>query len=228
MKRSSVRTKKKQNPCSPGRPIETDKTIILDVAEALFAERGYKGATIREIAKQAKCNIALVSYHFGGKDGLYEALFLRHLKRIQERTEPTDSAALKKNWPELHSEVQREFVALLYGFAGLNLLRPQMGMIIFREMMTGGKFMLSAISKSQQNFGLTLLKRLTKLQKQDVIRQDLDLRFGVIAALGPLVYSCIARPLLKDLYGFNQIDENYVRSLCLHTTRTFFEGWTQR
>jgi AcrR family transcriptional regulator len=47
---------------------------LLDAGLAVFSEVGYHGGTIREIAGRAGTNIAAISYHFGGKDGLYTAV----------------------------------------------------------------------------------------------------------------------------------------------------------
>src|SRR5882724_11303828 len=44
---------------------------LLEVAEQVFADRGYQAATIREICVRAGANIAAVNYHFGDKLGLY-------------------------------------------------------------------------------------------------------------------------------------------------------------
>jgi len=55
----------------------TDKQIqILEVAETLFAEKGFDGTSIRVIAKMAKINIAMVSYYFGSKERLLESLII--------------------------------------------------------------------------------------------------------------------------------------------------------
>jgi AcrR family transcriptional regulator len=52
-----------------------DKQIqILQVAERLFAEKGFDGTSIRDISKEAKINIAMVSYYFGSKERMLEAL----------------------------------------------------------------------------------------------------------------------------------------------------------
>ncbi|HLA56678.1 MAG TPA: TetR family transcriptional regulator [Flavobacterium sp.] len=52
-----------------------DKQIqILLVAERLFAEKGFDGTSIRDISKEAKINIAMVSYYFGSKERMLEAL----------------------------------------------------------------------------------------------------------------------------------------------------------
>jgi AcrR family transcriptional regulator len=54
-----------------------DKKIqILEVAEKLFSEKGFEGTSIRDISKQAKINVAMVSYYFGSKEKLLESLIL--------------------------------------------------------------------------------------------------------------------------------------------------------
>lgn len=54
-----------------------DKQIqILEVAEMLFAEKGFDGTSIRDISKAAKINIAMVSYYFGSKEKLLESLII--------------------------------------------------------------------------------------------------------------------------------------------------------
>ena len=54
-----------------------DKKIqILTVAEKLFSEKGFEGTSIRDISKEAKINIAMVSYYFGSKDKLLESLII--------------------------------------------------------------------------------------------------------------------------------------------------------
>ena len=52
-------------------------TTLLDVAEVLFAEYGFSGTTVRDIAATAKMNQALINYHFKSKQGLFKAIFER-------------------------------------------------------------------------------------------------------------------------------------------------------
>ena len=57
---------------------------LLDVAERLFAERGFGATSVRGITAEAGCNLAAVNYHFGGKDQLYEEVFRRRLGVMRE------------------------------------------------------------------------------------------------------------------------------------------------
>jgi AcrR family transcriptional regulator len=50
---------------------------LIQVALALFADHSYAATTIQDIAKKAKVNVSLVSYHFNGKEGLFRACFER-------------------------------------------------------------------------------------------------------------------------------------------------------
>ncbi|PQP83754.1 TetR/AcrR family transcriptional regulator [Paenibacillus sp. PCH8] len=51
------------------------KTRILLAAKKLFARQGYDGTSVRQICDEAGANVSLVSYHFGGKEKVFEALF---------------------------------------------------------------------------------------------------------------------------------------------------------
>lgn len=46
---------------------ENSKYRILEAAIKLFAARGFDGVSIREICKEAKTNVCMISYYFGGK-----------------------------------------------------------------------------------------------------------------------------------------------------------------
>src|SRR5882724_4164695 len=56
----------------PGRSAETRRRL-LDAAGEVFAEQGFRAATIQNICRRARANIAAVHYHFGDKERLYTA-----------------------------------------------------------------------------------------------------------------------------------------------------------
>lgn len=60
------------------------RTLLLDVAERLFASNGYFGVSTRDICSAAGVNPAAVNYHFGTKEKLYESIFVRRIVPLNE------------------------------------------------------------------------------------------------------------------------------------------------
>ncbi len=65
---------------------------LIEAATLLFSESGFDGVGLREIAQKAKANVAMISYHFGSKEGLYEAVlregFLRCPSKVAQLDRP--------------------------------------------------------------------------------------------------------------------------------------------
>ena len=53
---------------------ENSKSRILEAATKLFAQKGFDGASIREICKLADVNLCMISYYWGGKQELYNGI----------------------------------------------------------------------------------------------------------------------------------------------------------
>lgn len=72
---------------SPGRPVGVSnlREKILDAAEVDFADHGYAGATLREVASACGVTQALITYHFGTKHRLFDEVFLRRATKISEQ-----------------------------------------------------------------------------------------------------------------------------------------------
>jgi AcrR family transcriptional regulator len=65
-----------------------DKHIkILEAAEKLFSDNGFNGTSVRDIAEAADVNLAMISYYFGSKDKLLEAIFLYRAEGTRQRIE---------------------------------------------------------------------------------------------------------------------------------------------
>ena len=66
---------------------------ILEVAEALFAEKGYEAASISDIARAAGVSKANVFHHFGSKEGLYMAVLRQACRHTASTLEQAASHA---------------------------------------------------------------------------------------------------------------------------------------
>src|SRR5262245_1924286 len=67
------------------RPALSDRRHrILEAAEAVFAENGFAGASLRQIVSRARVNLATVYYYFQSKNGLMEAVLERRFGSLRE------------------------------------------------------------------------------------------------------------------------------------------------
>lgn len=111
------------------------KLCILEAAAKLFSKLGVDRTSTREISKESKSNISLISYHFGGKEGLYKEVIKEFALKIQSQF---------NNIP-LHDEaktVTREiFVTEIHRIVDhmidMRLSHPEISVIMAREKIEG-------------------------------------------------------------------------------------------
>lgn len=209
-----------------GRPCKIQKEDLLDTGEELFAKHGFDGTSVRMLAAKAHCNLALISYYFGSKEGLYEAILLRHFERASHQIERNEQALIQQ-WPEFKTPVERRLASMLFGIAITMLDHPQMQKIICQEMITGSKRMVSALIKTEKSGTQELRRELDSLISSRIFKK-IDPRLALLTLLAPLIYSLMATPVIKNVYGFKQIDEIYMRELCAHLIRTVIPSWLEQ
>src|SRR5262245_22816328 len=106
------------------------RRALKEAATALFARRGFAGATADVIARRAGVNKAMINYHFGGKRGLYSAIVRESFAALLERLRRAVDAAASP------SEQLRSYIA---AFAEMAQGQPDLPAMLLRELMAGGE-----------------------------------------------------------------------------------------
>lgn len=90
-------------------PAPDTRTRILDAAQNLFSDKGFRETSLRAITAAAGANLAAVNYHFGSKEALVQAVFHRLLEPAnRERLARLDAAeaAARPGEPDLHAVLE--------------------------------------------------------------------------------------------------------------------------
>jgi AcrR family transcriptional regulator len=113
----------------PLRKGERTRERVLDVAEALFAERGYQGTALRDVAERVGLRIPSLYNHFPSKDSLYAAVLERGLRPVLELLARFVEAGRGTGWDS--AELVTEVMALLSR-------RPNLPRLVQHETLQGG------------------------------------------------------------------------------------------
>ena len=106
------------------------RTAIFTAAAAAFAERGFDGTGVDEIAASAGVNKAMIYYHFGSKRKLYAAVLDDMFAAVADRVAPIGPSRAA---PEAKIE------AFIDAIAAEGALRPHFPAIWLREVAEGGR-----------------------------------------------------------------------------------------
>jgi TetR/AcrR family transcriptional regulator len=106
-------TRRSPQPQERQRDPERSRRQILEAAVAEFGRHGYAGARVGAIAARAGVNVQLISYYFGGKEGLYQAVSQQWQERQRELLPPGTP---------LPEQLRRSALEALHNADGVRLL----------------------------------------------------------------------------------------------------------
>jgi len=75
--------------------MEDSRSKILNASAELFVKNGYDGTSVRQIAKEADVNIAMISYYFKSKEGVLVELITETARKLREKTDLIQSLDLE-------------------------------------------------------------------------------------------------------------------------------------
>lgn len=189
---------------------------LIEVATELFAQKGFYAVSIREIAQKAEVNSALISYHFGGKEGLYQSVLeeqffylMAMLDKIRDAEhEPKERLKFfMKNMVKTHREK--------------SFLWP----LVHGELINPTDCFDSVIKKFVEKVVIFVGEALMEGQGKKIFREDLHPAFATLALAGTLNFYFIAQPMVnKIMPPTKERDEKYLE----HTIAIYFEGIERR
>ena len=178
------------------RPARVSPDRILAAAALEFAARGFAGARVDRIAQRARVNKAMLYYHFGSKQAIYQALLRTIFTSVAERLRAIGSSGATP------ARMLDRAVAEIAEFTGEH---PHFPAIMLREVAGGGTHLdretLAALTAVPKAFSAIVLQGV----RSGVFRpmHPVAAYFSLIA---PIVFYMAAAPIRKELADARLLD----------------------
>lgn len=208
--------KTSSKPRRRGRPAATNdpnvRQRLVDTAEALFTAQGFAATSIRAIAEQAGVNTALVSYHFGGKHALLEAVFERALEPLAEALQ--NLAAGGSTPPE----------ALLDLLYRMGREHPNLLPLLFREaLLPGGAMHDGFVERFAPRLGGLFPVLLQREKDAGMLSEEVDPQALSILILAMGIFPHVAAPVAHRVLGMD-MDAGGRERMLRQTTQLLTRG----
>jgi AcrR family transcriptional regulator len=191
--------------------LDDTRQDLMNSAGPLFAEKGFRATTVREICDLAKANQAAINYHFRDKENLYIEC-VRHAGQCCIARVPLPS------WPEGTPARQklRDFVRMFLNRVAVDHEPAWHGQLIMREMLLPTKACLEFVTDHVRPTFEVMRQILRELLPSHVSEQTRVLiGFSVV---GQILHYRSARPVLVMLVGAETFQSFDVETLTDHIT----------
>lgn len=200
---SSDRKTHKTGP--PERPPLDARDALLGAGRRVFARKGFEGATVKDLAEEAGVNISLVSYHFGGKEGLYRTCLESFgLERV-EATERILRA------PTSHEEFRLRLQLFAEDFIEIHQKNADTCKMIHRAMEAVDPIAADIFKQVFQRMFTALQSFVKAAQKIGIVRGELDVEISTFLMFGSLVHILRSQEIAR-LMGKRTLDDTHYRA----------------
>jgi AcrR family transcriptional regulator len=181
-----------------------DKQIqIIETAEKLFAQKGFAGTSVRDIAEEAGVNLAMISYYFGSKEKLMQALFEHRSVNIRMRVETLlkdeSLSPLEKVELLVDDYMDRSFQR-----------EPFYKIMICEQLMEKNHFIIEMLGDVKKKNAEIVAELITDGQRKGVFKKDVDVILLLNTMIGTITQMLISRPYYREYHNLQNVpDEKF-------------------
>ena len=182
----------------------TEKHVhILEVAEQLFAEKGFDGTSVRDIAGRAGVNLAMISYYFGSKEKLMAALVEYRSNYTRGILEEINKDELLTPWEKIDKLVDLYVDKILTNYRFHCIMTSHLPTVQSNDI----KEMITDIKTKNYE---EVRKLIQEGQRKKVFRKvDIELTVGTV--MGTITHITLSKSLYCRLLNIDTNDEEIYR-----------------
>ncbi|WP_214072225.1 TetR/AcrR family transcriptional regulator [Mucilaginibacter sp. dw_454] len=193
------------------------KDHILDVAERVFSEKGFDGASTRLISGEAGVNMAMLNYYFGSKDGLFLAVFQRKIASFQDILQNLGNDGSISAWSKMEQYIELYGDKVVANNCFQKLLYQEMGMNRGNDLSHKLRDML--------------LKNVTELDKilnegiaNGEFKKDIDVAMVIATLYGTKNYILNTPMMAEPLLGYDITDDKMIETRLKPQIKSFMKN----
>jgi len=191
---------------------------LLAAAAGVFAESGFRSATLRDICQRAGVNVAAVNYHFGGKQELYTEVLRRNYQRALQRFPPEGGVPPDAPAPRrLHGFV-RSFLHRILA-EGIDSCD---GRLLAREMVDPTAALDALVATEIRSLADRLSEIIRALLPKGA--DERTVRLCLAGVVGQIVFFHHCRPVITRMFPDLQFAASELDDLADHITRFALSG----
>jgi len=194
---------------------ERTRRGIVGAAVRLFAERGYEGVSVRDIAREAGTTHGLIRHHFGSKEGVWRVVVEAADAEYVGALRPVLTAGVASD-----EDARAAFAAIVRGVVVVSARHPEIVRLLVREGVGGGerlRYILEHITPLRR----AVAPPFARLRGQGLLRhfdEDTFFLFLVLAGATPFALSALTEGIL----GTEILTEEYAERYADRIVRTLF------
>ncbi len=177
---------------------EENRQRLLRAATKLFAASGYDNVSIRSIAKEAQANSAMISYYFGSKQQLYDAVIRNQMKSLESFLTEDFGAMDPREVFQRHAEAMQK----------LHRANPAMMKFICQEFSNPTEHFDILIKKMAPRLYIALAAALERGIQQGLFRPEISVRPAIILWLGMVNFYYLNQNIHSRIAGQEKADEH--------------------
>ena len=178
--------------------MEIKKVKIMEVAEKLFSELGYEATSTRKLAAEAKVNLAMISYYFGSKKGLFEEI----LKQKSDSRATIITEIYNKNISPVDKLDQIIAFYVERFFDNRNIYTILYRELSLQQRSSLNEFILRVFTKEVE-----ILKESVKAASNTDTIDKIDIDLSIFSIYSTIIQIVVTPSLFFTYFGFDSVEE---------------------
>jgi AcrR family transcriptional regulator len=191
------------------------KDHILDVAERVFSDLGFDGASTRMISGEAGVNMAMLNYYFGSKEGLFLAIFERKIASFQTLLQNIGNEGIS-SWDKLEKCIDNYVDRIIVNNCFQKLINREMSISKHTDL-------TDKITKILMINVLEFKKIFDEGVKSGIFNKDIDTQLLTATIFGTKNYIINAPHISSLMLGHDIRDEKFLEEKLKPRIKTYMK-----